>query len=156
MPSSHVSRRTVARGAAWSVPIVAVAVAAPAFAVSPASLPRVTSLTGCQCGTGGGSAKPYRLNVEFTNNLNTAFTITNPIITIPNDTAANVQLQSSPAQTNSIPANTTKTLRYVFTRGNNGGTQVAFSYTVTGVFGTQNVTGELVTITWGMCTNACT
>ena len=35
MSAQQVSRRSVARGAAWSVPLVAVGVAAPAFAVSP-------------------------------------------------------------------------------------------------------------------------
>ena len=34
MSSQQVSRRSVARGAAWSVPLVAVGVAAPAFAAS--------------------------------------------------------------------------------------------------------------------------
>ncbi len=155
MSAQQVSRRSVARGAAWSVPLVAVGVAAPAFAVSPGSRPTLSAVAGCRCGNGGGSNKPYRLDVTFVNNLGTSFTITNPAIILPSDTAAGVALQASPPQTNVIPANTTKTLRYTFTRGNNGGTQVGFNYTITDVNGSTDVVGALMTITWGMCTSAC-
>jgi len=151
MSSPQVSRRSVARGAAWSVPLVAVTVAAPAFAASPGTLPTVTAITGCQCGNGGAQKKPYRLDVTITNNLGTSVTITNPAIILPGDTAANVMLQENPAQTNVIEANATVTLRYVFTRGNNGGTLVQFNYTV----GSTNVTGTPTAITWGSCTLLC-
>ena len=121
MSAPQVSRRSVARGAAWSVPLVAVGVAAPAFAASPGTLPTVTGLDGCQCGNGGAKNKPYRLNVTITNNLSTSVTITNPAIILPGDTAANVMLQANPPQTNVIAANSTVTLRYVFTRGEQRG-----------------------------------
>ena len=42
MSSHQVSRRTLARGAAWTVPLVAIAVAAPAFAASPTYAPTLT------------------------------------------------------------------------------------------------------------------
>ena len=50
----RVSRRTVARGAVWSVPAVAVAVAAPAFAASTTN-PVVTAGASCKCPGSGGN-----------------------------------------------------------------------------------------------------
>lgn len=47
---TQVSRRTVARGMAWSVPVVAVATTAPAYAVSPPCVPTVSFGAGsCKC-----------------------------------------------------------------------------------------------------------
>ncbi len=62
--SSQVSRRTVARGAAWSVPALAVGVAAPAFAASYRQ-PVTSGNAGCKC-PGGGSPYTYNLQVNFT------------------------------------------------------------------------------------------
>ena len=62
--SSYVSRRTVARGAAWSVPIAAVSVAAPAFAASYRA-PGSSANVACKC-PGGGSPYTYNLQVTFT------------------------------------------------------------------------------------------
>ena len=62
--STYVSRRTVARGAAWSVPLVAVGVAAPAFAASvinPVVSDHIGNVT-CKC-PGGGSPWTFNLNV---------------------------------------------------------------------------------------------
>ena len=50
---SGISRRTVAKGMAWSVPAVALAVAAPAYAASPCT--PVPSLGGASCKCPGGS-----------------------------------------------------------------------------------------------------
>ena len=50
----RVSRRTVTRGAAWSVPLVAVSVAAPAFSAS-TSNPVVTAGASCKCPGSGGN-----------------------------------------------------------------------------------------------------
>ena len=77
MLSSHVSRRTVARGAAWSVPLVAVSITAPAFA---ASITRVTAtgITVCQCA--GGGVKRYQVTVTFTNSTADPIDLTNVVI----------------------------------------------------------------------------
>ena len=62
--SSQVSRRTIARGAAWSVPVALVAVAAPAYAAS-FHPPGSSANNGCKC-PGGGSPYTYNINVVFT------------------------------------------------------------------------------------------
>lgn len=65
MSAHHVSRRSIARGAAWTVPMVAVGVAAPAFAAS-VTRPVVTDPgTSCKC-PGGGSPYTYNLNLAIT------------------------------------------------------------------------------------------
>jgi hypothetical protein len=157
MSSHQVSRRTLARGAAWTVPIVAVAVSAPAFAASPGSAPQVSILGGCRCGTGGGTTKPYRLDVTFTNATSSTFTITNPTITVSGTAGNNVTLlATTPAQTNQVPPGT-KVLRYRFTRGSNPASDsVTFTWTAT-----NNTTHEAfpdtttANVTWGNCTVAC-
>ena len=64
--SQHVSRRTVARGAAWTVPLVAVGVAAPAFAVSPAAAPQVTAGASCKCPGSGGNNFNFKAVLSVT------------------------------------------------------------------------------------------
>jgi hypothetical protein len=65
MSSHQLSRRAVARGAAWSVPLVAVGVAAPAFAASVPGPSGADPGKSCKC-PGGGSPWTYNLNVHFT------------------------------------------------------------------------------------------
>jgi hypothetical protein len=138
------------------VPVVAVAVAAPAFAASPNYAPTLTVLGGCRCGTGGGPSKPYRLDVTFTNTSTNTFAVTNPDVVIVGTSAINEALQTTPAQTNTLPTGV-KTLRYTFTRGNNPSSDtVTFNYTITNqttnVAVNQSVT---MAVTWGNCTNTC-
>ena len=65
MSSQHVSRRSVARGAASSLPIVAIGVAAPAYTASLQN-PVVTNPgISCKC-PGGGSPWTFNLNVAIT------------------------------------------------------------------------------------------
>jgi hypothetical protein len=156
MSTHQVTRRTIARGAAWTVPIVAVAVSAPAFAASAGSAPQVTALGGCRCGTGGGTTKPYRLDVTFTNATSSAFTITNPTITVSGTPGDNVTLlATTPPQTNVVAANSTKVIQYRFTRGSNPSSDsVVFTWTATGSSGTFNGTFT-ATVNWGTCTTAC-
>ena len=46
----RLSRRTIARGTAWAVPVVAVAAAAPAYAASGVCVPNITfSAASCKC-----------------------------------------------------------------------------------------------------------
>ena len=65
MSSQQVSRRSVARGAAWSVPLVAVGVAAPAFAASVIHPVVSDPAKSCKC-PGGGSPWTFNLNVAIT------------------------------------------------------------------------------------------
>ena len=155
--SHHVSRRTLARGAAWTVPLVAVGVSAPAFAVSAGSFPHVTALGGCRCGTGGGTTKPYRLDVTFTNSTTSTFTITNPTITVSGIPGSNVTLlTTTPPQTNTVPPGT-KVLQYRFTRGSNPATDtVQFTWTATDASTNESANGSTtVTVSWGDCDNLC-
>ena len=131
MSSHQVSRRTLARGAAWTVPVVAIAVAAPAFAASPTYTPTLTLMAGCRCGVGGGPVKPYRIDVTFTNTGGDTFAVTNPDVIITGVDATNELLQVTPAQTNTLPTGIKK-LTYTFTRGNNPSSDtVTFEYTIT-------------------------
>ena len=66
MPSAHVSRRTVARGVAWSVPVVAVGVAVPAFAVSPVASPTADVGDSCKCAGAGANNYDFKTVLTFT------------------------------------------------------------------------------------------
>ena len=69
------NRRTVVKGAAWAVPAVAVAAAAPAMAASPTCLTAQFLGDSCkQPGTGNNFG--YRLEICFTNNCATSITLT--------------------------------------------------------------------------------
>jgi hypothetical protein len=156
MSSPQVSRRTLARGAAWTVPVVAIAVAAPAFAASPSYVPTLTLMAGCRCGVGGGPVKTNRIDVTFTNTSGDTFAVTNPDVIIIGVDAANELLQVTPAQTNTVPTGI-KTLKYTFTRGNNPSSDtVTFKYTITNqttsLSSEQTVTMD---VTWGSCTDTC-
>ena len=61
----RVSRRTVTRGAAWSVPAVAVAVAAPAFAASTTN-PVVIAGASCKCPGSGGNNFNFKTVLSVT------------------------------------------------------------------------------------------
>ena len=65
MSSRHVSRRSLTRGAAWTVPVVAVSVAAPAFAASLRYSVVTDPAKSCKC-PGGGSPFTYNLNLAIT------------------------------------------------------------------------------------------
>lgn len=64
MPSS-VSRRTIAKGAAWSVPVVAIGAAAPLATASPTDCPSGATLVSASA-TGSGSNKTWTVTVTFT------------------------------------------------------------------------------------------
>ena len=71
--SSYVSRRTVARGAAWTVPILAVSVAAPAFATS-VSGPVVSAGASCKCPGSGGNNFNFKTVLSVTTPGNDSWT----------------------------------------------------------------------------------
>lgn len=67
-----VSRRTVVKGAAWAVPVIAVASAAPAFAASPERRP------GDHCYAGAYAGNAFRFYVNQPTNVNDTITISGP------------------------------------------------------------------------------
>ena len=145
MSAPQVSRRSVARGAAWSVPLVAVGVAAPAFAASaPVPTPVVT---GCQCSSGG---KKYRVILNFTQSSTTSYSITAITVSIPSET-----ITGTTPTTASVPTGTgTTTVGVVFTRPNNSASStVTITYTIKNNTTNQstNVTIGPSTITWPNC-----
>ena len=69
--TQQINRRTVTKGIAWSVPAVAVAGAAPAFAASIIVTTRAgyaVKLPGNSCNSTNGSVKGYGMNVEICTN----------------------------------------------------------------------------------------
>ncbi|MEO7844878.1 MAG: hypothetical protein ABIR82_06035 [Nocardioides sp.] len=64
---TQISRRTVARGVAWSVPVVAVATAAPAFASSPGCQPKLVldAAGSCKCPGNSSSTNPKGYYLKF-------------------------------------------------------------------------------------------
>ena len=60
---SQFNRRTLVRGAAWSIPVIAVAANTPAFATSRLA-PRPTSVSPCRI-TAGGSSNCYKFVLSF-------------------------------------------------------------------------------------------
>jgi hypothetical protein len=65
---SQYNRRTIVRGAAWTIPVVAVASTAPAFAASTdaPSIGGSASFTSCKLsGLGGSNCQGYRLGINL-------------------------------------------------------------------------------------------
>lgn len=75
MSTHQVSRRTLARGAAWTVPVVAIGVAAPAFALSLRTSVVTDPGKSCKC-PGGGSPWTYNLNLAVTTPGPDSYTLT--------------------------------------------------------------------------------
>ncbi|GEM_PF-1671916 len=109
---SGISRRTVNQAMAWSVPAVAMAASAPAFAASPG----IFTLTGAGCKLPGNSQdvfKGYAFGVVVTNDFNSPLTITVTSLTLNGEDLGNILfIETAPTCTtlgeNSfvIPANT--------------------------------------------------
>ncbi len=76
MSAQHVSRRSVARGAAWSVPVLAVAVAAPAYAASAGAPPSALSKS-CKCAGSGPNNYDFKTVVSFTGTSGTYTVVVN-------------------------------------------------------------------------------
>ncbi len=64
--SQHVSRRTLARGAAWTVPVVAVSVVAPAYAASAGSDPQLIAGGSCKCPGSGANNFNFKAALTVT------------------------------------------------------------------------------------------
>ncbi len=129
-------RRTVTRGMAWSVPVVAVAATAPAFAVSPPTL--VVTQQGNAC-KHPGNPKFYHFTFCFSSTFNLTVTLLRMVVN--GETGATLF-----PTTVVVPAGTT-VCKYVdaglFTNSANGEAELFYSYVVNGT--TTVVTGSLKT-----------
>ena len=89
-PKSGISRRTVAKGMAWSVPAIALAVPTPAYAVAS---PGFITLTGEGCKLPGNATdifKGYAFEAFITNPTNTSVTVSITDITLNGEDLGNV------------------------------------------------------------------
>lgn len=101
------SRRTVVRGAAWSVPVVAIAAQAPAFAVSAGrvtfeSLGIACKLPGASCKGETGVVKGYvvRVRVCSTFEFETVITIRDALVSLNGEPATLFQVGTGTASEN--------------------------------------------------------
>ena len=149
MSAPQVSRRSVTRGAAWSVPLVAVGVAAPAFATS-ASQVAVTAVTVCQCA--GGVIKKYALTVTFTNSTNLPVTLDSVAISeagipVVNQTPTTGEVAAGPPTTQ---------LTFSFNRLSNASTGTfTVTFTTNPASPTQPYTTPIPIPTKGDCVTPC-
>ena len=149
MPSPQVSRRAVARGVAWTVPVAAVSVAAPAFALSgPAPTAVITSI--CTC-TSNAQGRKYRISVTFTNTIAQSFYISAMSVATGNISTLGV----TPATTftiSAVPGPTVKT--FDFTRTNSS-SALPLTFTFTAKNNSNNVTTIRTTPQFNTASTAC-
>lgn len=94
---SQYSRRTVVRGAAWSIPVVAVAANAPAFAASTdaPSVPGSSAFVVCKLPGAGQNCQSYRATLNLTVQPSDTWTIDFTALLVDNvDFLASVAPQS--------------------------------------------------------------
>ena len=122
---THVTRRTVARGLAWSVPVVAVVSAAPAFASTPP--PLVVTQQGNAC-KHPGNPKFYHFTFCFKSNFATTVTLLRMVV--------NGQTGDTIFPTTVIVPAGTEVCKYVdaglFGNSANGQAELFYSYVVSG------------------------
>lgn len=138
---SKISRRTLAAGAAWSVPVIAVASAAPAYALSGGIL----TLTGTACKLPGNSQsiyKGYAFGLVVNNTMPVSVLVEITSVFRNSDNLGNVTVQRTnpPTCTNltdtfTVPANTSYNA-IIYTQGannsSNGTITVNYDYTPSG------------------------
>lgn len=100
IPSAEptISRRVLAKGAAWAVPAAAVVAAAPAFATSPAAIPQITEVTrGAGCTTqvkwSGKATSSYQ--VSYSTNSGTSYTNYDVPVTAQSSYSASIDLEDA-------------------------------------------------------------
>ena len=132
-PPSGVSRRSVAKGLAWSVPAVAVASAAPAFAAS-GSGPVPTFISACKYPGGSCSSRPKGYSLFFRIDNPTDKTIYIYTVTITSVTGTPLTFAFSvPRLPVAVPAGGSVIADFVASSGNSA--QQAFSADVTVTWG---------------------
>jgi hypothetical protein len=145
-----ISRRTVAKAAAWSVPVVALAVSTPAYAASPG----IITLTGGGCKLPGNSNDAYKGNAfgaSIENSFNVPITITITGATLNGQdlgTVTVIELVGCTVLGASfvIPANTTFSNVAILTQNaaNSSNGTLVISYTITGgPGGAEQATGSV-------------
>ena len=128
------NRRTVVKGAAWAVPAVAVAAAAPALAASPKCL--TAQFLGDSCKQpGSGNNFGYRLEICFTNNCATSVTL--DVTQVAANTGNPVVLAVSQDPITIAPGATVCLPNDVLYCSNSSANFINVSYTVQGQTGTQ-------------------
>lgn len=143
------SRRVVARGAAWSVPVVAVGAAAPAMAASGG-----TGGITASCVSAGGTGATYsvsvtgslspQLQVVFTHTGSGSFSISTPAGWVLADATASTRTYLIPVAGGTV--NSTGTVNFTGIAGNSSATVTAVLSATSG----QEITGDTsaaVTIT---------
>ena len=139
-PKSGISRRTVAKGMAWSVPAIALAVPTPAYAVAS---PGFINLTGDGCKLPGNATdifKGYAFEATITNPTNTAVTVSITDVTLNgedlgNVTVVNLATCTALGSTFTVAGNTTNLRVAIVTQNaasSSNGTLI-LTYTVEGV-----------------------
>jgi hypothetical protein len=147
MSAPQVSRRSVARGAAWSVPLVAVGVAAPAFAASGSTV-AVTAVAVCQCA--GGGEKKYAITVTFSNSTTNAVNLTGIQIL-----EGGLPVPSQNVTIGTVNGGSAPTLTFYVTRQSNGATGTfGINFTTPG-FPQRNYTTPGAISATGACLTAC-
>jgi hypothetical protein len=134
----RLSRRTIATGAAWAVPVIAVGAAAPLAAASGGVI--ITPLPGNSCkfpGQSTGFSFGYKMFFNINTSVATNFCVTGA--TVPGNTAAEVQIfqvnndASAPYCVALVPGDNTVSIIVGSTNSANGtGT---FTYTLDGAAG---------------------
>jgi hypothetical protein len=130
------SRRSLVKGAAWAVPAVVVAAAAPTVAASVPCLTATFGATSCKQ-PGNGNNYGYRLSICFTNNCTTSITIT---VTQVASNTGNPVIQPV-NQTITVAAGDTVCLpQFVLYCSRNSANFINVYYTIQGQTGTQVAT----------------
>lgn len=147
---SGISRRTVAKAAAWSVPAIALAVSTPAYAASPG----IITLTGNGCklpGASNDTYKGYAFEAVIENTFNVPITITITDVTLNGEDlgdAAVIDLNTCTLLGSSfvIPADTTFSNVAIVTEdaANSAQGTLVISYSISGgPGGTEQATGAV-------------
>jgi hypothetical protein len=139
-PKSGISRRTVAKGMAWSVPAIALAVPTPAYAVAS---PGFITLTGDGCKLPGNATdifKGYAFEALINNPTNTAVTVSITDITLKGEdlgdvTVVNLATCTELGSTFVVAGNTTNLRVAIVTElaASSANGQLIVTYTVEGV-----------------------
>lgn len=128
--AADISRRTVTRGMAWSVPVIVGAVAAPMQTSSPSTPPPVVTFTG---GSGVRGGTTNRRNVEFILKLNSDQATTVTLVSLlPDDSWRALAGEAWPNRVLSLGAGA-NTFKFTLDRTGNEKATYEFSYSVPGV-----------------------
>ncbi len=143
---SHLDRRTVVRGAAWSVPVVMVAAAAPAIAASQdAAVTIDPTASGCHPNNGN-DLQRWRAPITFRNAGPGTASITGITFTVSPSAAVNPQV--SPPSLTIPPGGEGSVLATFLSSGKLSATRIlTFSYTLN----TTPVSGVTVSVTYSIC-----